>query len=118
MKVIIAGSREIADPKVLIDAIRASCFNITEVVSGCARGVDRMGEKWASENQLPVKYFPAYWQTYGQKAGFLRNAQMAEYGEALIAVWDGKSLGTKNMIALARAKGLQVFVYRWPPIAD
>lgn len=118
MKVIIAGSREITDYAIVERAIRESGFQVTEVVSGTARGVDRLGERWARENVIPIKTFPAYWQTYGQKAGFLRNAQMAEYGEALIAVWDGKSLGTTNMICLARAKGLEVFVYRWPPIAE
>jgi len=114
MKTIIAGSRTIDDVEIVENAIRDSDFKITEVVSGCGHGVDRIGEEWAGNNQVPIKYFPADWNAHGKAAGPIRNAQMAEYADALIAVWDGKSRGTKNMIDEATKRGLKVFVFTLP----
>jgi hypothetical protein len=111
VKTIIAGSRTITDIQRLYEAIRLSGFEITEVVSGEARGVDHLGRWWAEHHSLPVTSFPADWDRHGKRAGYMRNVQMAEYGEALIAVWNGKSAGTKHMIDTARAKGLSVYVY-------
>ncbi len=112
MRVIIAGSRSITDPKHIAEAVRQSEFPITEVVSGGARGVDRLGEAWARKHGIPVTVFPADWERHGRAAGPLRNTQMAEYGEALIAVWDGKSRGTLDMIRKAKKYGLKVFVLK------
>lgn len=112
MKTIIAGGREITDIELVRQAVKLSGFEITEVVSGKARGVDTLGEQYAEENSIPVRDFPARWDLLGKAAGFIRNKEMANYGEALIAVWDGDSAGTRNMIKNARSKGLKVFVYR------
>lgn len=109
MRVIIAGSRTIKDAKVVWDAIRLSGFHITEVVCGCADGVDKLGEAWAIYNQIPVARFPADWGKHGRAAGPIRNAQMAEYADALICVWDGVSRGSRSMIRLARKAGIPVF---------
>lgn len=115
MKVIIAGSRGIVDYTTLELAIINAGFPITEVVSGTARGVDQLGEFWAKRNNIPVKQFPADWNgKYGKSAGMMRNNQMAEYAEALIALWDGKSKGTKQMIERARAVKLLVYVLEVP----
>lgn len=85
-------------------------FDISEVVSGHARGVDQMGERWAKEHGIPVRVFPAEWGKYGKSAGPKRNLQMAEYAEAVILLWDGVSRGTRSMREIALAKGLKVFV--------
>ena len=111
MKTIIAGSREITDYAVLLQAIKGCPFPITSVVSGCARGVDTLGEQYAQENNLKLYKFPADWSTYGKRAGYIRNAEMADNAEALLAIWDGESRGTKHMIDIAREKGLEVYVY-------
>jgi hypothetical protein len=87
--------------------------DITEVVSGCAKGADTYGEMIAEEVSTPIKRFPADWNTHGRKAGHLRNQQMTEYGEALIAVWDGKSTGTRDMINRAKRLGLEVFIHQF-----
>jgi hypothetical protein len=113
MKTIIAGSREITDINDVLQAIawaKEEGFTISEVISGTARGVDKLGEEYARRNNLPVIRFPANWDKYGKSAGYRRNATMANFAQALIAVWDGKSRGTMHMIDLARAKGLRVFV--------
>lgn len=112
MKTIIAGSRGITDYLTVLKAIEQSEFPVTEIVSGSARGVDALGERFATEEKLPLYIFPADWNRYGKRAGYIRNELMAENADALIAVWDGKSRGTKNMIDIAGNKGLKVFVYR------
>jgi len=110
MKVIIAGSRTITDYDVVEAAIKESGFEITEVVSGGARGPDQIGEQYAARNSICLKQFIPNWKKLGRSAGYIRNEKMAEYGEALIAVWDGESKGTKHMIDSANKKGIKVFI--------
>lgn len=110
MKVIIAGSRDIEDMLLVEQAIRESRFRISEVVCGMARGVDTLGKEWAEARNIDVAPFYADWNTYGKAAGYKRNSAMAEYADALIAVWDGRSRGTRNMIMLARKNNLRVYV--------
>lgn len=114
MRVIIAGSRGITEYGIVALAIALSGFEITEVVSGNARGVDRLGELWAALNGVAVRRFPAEWDQYGKKAGALRNIQMAGNADGLVAVWDGRSRGTDHMIQHARATGLKVYVHKLP----
>lgn len=102
MKVIIAGSRGITRYSLVEKAVVASKFTITQVVSGGARGVDRLGIKWAKRNGVDFIVMRAAWMTLdGERnwnAGFERNERMADYADALIAVWDGVSGGTKHMM--------------------
>lgn len=112
MKIIIAGSRDLGTWSQVTTAIHNSEWDgqITEVVSGTARGVDRMGEEFGRVYKIPVKRFPANWDYYGKSAGYKRNQQMAEYADGLIVVWDGKSRGTKHMIDIMKALGKPVYV--------
>ena len=109
MRTIIAGTRTITDYRLVEQAVAESGIPITEVVSGCAKGVDTLGEMWAQLHQRPVARFPVDWKKHGKAAGPIRNAEMGDYAEALIAVTTG-SPGTRNMIEYARKKGLKVFV--------
>ena len=111
MKTIIAGSRSIEDFYLIDKAVLASGFEITEVVSGNARGVDRLGEQWALEHRVPVTKFPAEWDTYGKSAGMVRNAEMATYADAAVILWDGVSVGTSHMVEIAYQHGIEVFIY-------
>lgn len=104
MKVIIAGSRSLQSWKAVKNAVKRSGFEITEVVSGGAFGIDMLGEKWAAENNIPIKQFRPDWKKYGRSAGPIRNKEMAKYADALIAIWDKKSKGTKNMILTMRSE--------------
>lgn len=112
MKTIIAGSRDITLLSFVESAVEASQFAISEVVSGCARGVDTLAIQFAHRRDIPIKRFPADWDKFGRGAGYRRNTEMAQYADALIAVWDGKSRGTSHMINAAQSKHLEVFVYR------
>ena len=112
MKVIIAGGRDFDDYNLLHQTCEKMLVRQTdvEIVSGTARGADTLGEKYANEKGYPIKRFPANWNEYGKSAGYKRNSEMAEYADALIAFWDGKSKGTKHMIDLAKSNGLRVKV--------
>ena len=112
MRTIVAGSRDITDYAEVSQAIRASGLGITLVVSGGAPGVDRLGERWAFEHEIPIERFPADWNAYGRAAGAIRNEQMAENAEALVAIMlRSGTRGTQDMIKRARARGLKVFVH-------
>ena len=116
IKVIIAGTRDFNDYAFLkknvdyfLQGINPNSEEI-EIVSGNARGADKLGERYAKEHNLPVKLFPANWDKYGKRAGYLRNQEMANYSDVLIAFWDEKSKGTKHMIDIAKKQGLTVIV--------
>lgn len=113
MKTIVAGSRNCNSFKTVYEAISNSGFSdeISEIVSGGARGVDQLGERFGKKFDVPVKIFLANWEKYGRMAGIMRNREMAEYANALIAIWDGQSRGTANMIEEAKKRNLKVYVY-------
>lgn len=113
MKTIIAGSRSVTlEQFAEIATKHISHKDVSEVVSGTARGADQLGEMWADIHDIPVKRFPAKWHEFGKSAGYRRNAEMAEYADVLIAIWDGESRGTTHMINLAKKAGLDVRVYK------
>ena len=118
MKIIIAGSRSLSNYELVArecDRFIGEYFSDCdiEVVSGsCGHGADAIGEKYAADRGYPVVKFPADWNRHGRTAGPIRNAQMADYANAAIVFWDGKSRGSMNMISLAQKKGLVVKVVR------
>lgn len=112
MRTIIAGSRNVTDYDILLQAIENCPFHISVVLSGTARGVDRMGERFALQQKIPLEKYPADWNKWGKSAGYKRNELMAEKAEALLALWDGESRGTKHMIDIAKKKGLKIYIYQ------
>ena len=112
-KVIIAGSRDITNYHAVCAAVAKSGFReiISEIVSGHARGVDQLGEKFAKEHKIPMRIFPADWDTYGKSAGHRRNREMGDYADILIALWDGKSRGTKGMIDYMYSLDKRVYIH-------
>lgn len=123
-RVIIAGSRNFNDyPRLeksvieILKKIRPS--KELEIISGTANGADKMGERFALKYNVKIKRFPAQWDIYGKRAGYVRNNLMSEYAMendnhgVLIAFWDGKSKGTKMMIDIAERNGLEVFVINY-----
>ena len=120
MKLIIAGSREFTDYKLLTETMAVGGLNadiVATVVSGCARGADRLGEKWAVAHGIPIARFPANWDSYGKRAGYVRNSEMAEYADACIVFWNGSSKGTKHMIDVAnRKQGMRLITVTVTPV--
>jgi len=80
----------------------------------CPTGADAIADKWA-EGKFKIITFPADWNGSGKKAGPLRNKHMAESGDFLVAFWDGKSAGTKSMIAEARKAGVHSYIHYMTP---
>ena len=115
MRTIIAGSRDIWCYSCVRKAVELARnikgIKITEIISGGAQGVDTLAVRYARQNKIPYKVMKAEWKKFGKKAGYVRNAGMASEADALIAVWNGKSKGTKHMIDIATKRKLQVFVY-------
>ena len=113
-KVIIAGGRDFEN----YDQLKKACDYYLqnkkkegiEIVSGGASGADKLGERYAEERGYPVTVFNADWNKHHKAAGPIRNRQMAEHANALIAFWDNESRGTKNMIEEARKRWLDVRV--------
>lgn len=117
-KVVIAGSRGFSNYKLLKETCdkylreKKKTHNVV-VISGHARGADSLGEKYASDEDLDLEIYPADWKKYGKSAGFMRNEQMADIADAVIAFWNGESHGTKHMIDIAEEKGLNVKVVNY-----
>ena len=114
-RVIVAGSRDFGDYRLMSAVLdRLELTPSDEIVSGHARGADSLGERYAAEHGIPLKLFPAEWDKYGKRAGYLRNKAMAEYASAgegmLVAFPVGESRGTRMMIRLAEEAGLEVVV--------
>lgn len=124
VKVIIAGGREFDDYDYMrrcLDGLKASHFHsLIEVVSGHAKGADRLGERWAEEQKLdPPKIFKPDYTRYGRfNAPKIRNQEMADYADVLCAFWDGRSGGTKDMIGKALRGGLEIHLFRYKSNAE
>ena len=121
LRIIIAGSRDFNDYEYLSDVltifIKERPNRRFVVVSGTARGADQLGEKFARENSIPIKRFPADWDNFGKRAGYIRNSQMLDYINQpdcegyVFAFWDGESRGTQHMIKSAQKAGISVEIF-------
>lgn len=83
------------------------------IISGNANGADKLGERYAKERGYELITKPADWDRFRKSAGYRRNAEMADIGNAAAIFWDGESKGSKHMIDLAKEKGLAVRVINY-----
>lgn len=121
VRVIIAGSRDFNDYNLLKENVKniLKDYDNVEIISGTAKGADFLGEKYAKENNIKLKQFPAQWNLYGKQAGYIRNKQMAKYSiednsiGILIAFWNGTSKGTRHMINIAKEMNLQIHIIKF-----
>ena len=128
LRVIIAGSRDFNDfPKLMNSSIeiltgiskKRDDLDRIRIISGTARGADKLGEQYAKIAGYELSKFPADWDGLGKRAGYVRNAEMAKFAVeddsygVLIAFWDGQSRGTKHMIDLAKRYGLEIHVVNY-----
>lgn len=112
MKLIIAGGRDL---RVSYNFIKSKLvyfeipeFAIEEIVEGGATGIDYCGKMFAVKSNIPYKTFP-YKSELGKAGGPVRNAEMAEYADALLLIWDGQSRGSMNMKYEARKRNVPIF---------
>ncbi len=108
MRTIIAGSRSITNYDLVENYIETAPWRPAVVISGDAAGVDTLAARWAEAKGIKVEHYPAEWDRYGRRAGFIRNSRMADVAEALLLIWDGKSPGSAMMKKIAAAKGLAI----------
>ena len=108
MKVAVIGSRTFNDYELLRQTL--SKLEITLVVSGGAKGADSLGEEYANANNIPTKIFLPDWDKYGKSAGMLRNSDIINEVEIVVAFWDGESKGCKDAIAKANKLNKKVLI--------
>ena len=120
MKVIIAGGRDFTNVTVMATTLNnlQDVDHVIEIekltlICGMARGADLIAYKLFSKAGLPIKMYPADWDQYGKRAGFIRNTQMADVADMLIAFWDGESRGTAHMINTMKQQHKSVFVFNY-----
>jgi len=114
MKTIICGSRWINNYFLIDVSIQAAekekGIKITEIVTGGCSGIDQLAENYAKEHGIRLSIFPANWSKYDLSAGAIRDQQMVDYADALIAIWDSQSRGTQITINMAMKKGIPVYI--------
>lgn len=113
MKIAVVGSREFSD-KDFVQGITYKLIRdgeLTEFISGGARGVDSWAQEIANDFKLKKTIFKPDWDKYGKSAGFLRNKLIVEEADMVIAFWNGKSNGTKHSIDLAIKAGKPINIY-------
>ena len=100
MRIAIVGSRNVN-----IDSITEFVADNDEIVSGGAIGVDQYAANYAREHGLKLTEFLPEYEKYGRAAPILRNKQIVDYADKIIAFWDGKSKGTLSVIKYAEKTG-------------
>lgn len=106
MKLAIIGGRDFNDYARLCRVMETAKTPITMIVSGGAIGADMLGAKWADEHDVAKEIFLPDWKNLGKKAGFIRNQQIIDNADAVLAFWNKVSKGTEHSISLANKKGL------------
>ena len=108
MKVAVIGSRGLT-----VDHLeRYLPEGTTEIVSGGAAGVDTSAKKYAQANGIKLTEFLPDYKSYGRRAPLVRNLEIIDYADQVLAFWDGASRGTVHVIKNCREKGKKVTVYQ------
>ena len=120
VKVGIVGSRSITDKEYVFSALNFYLARLLEenevvVVSGGAIGIDSLGAQWAGLRKLKTEIYLPDWQTHGKKAGFLRNQQIIDNSDYLIAITTGSN-GTADSIKRAVKKNIPIKIIQYEKI--
>ena len=107
---LVVGSRTITDYEKIkntINFLLPKGYDKIEIVSGGAKGVDSLAEKYAKEKKINLRVFKAKWSLYGKTAGPIRNREMHEYiaqfpHRGCVIFWDGKSKGAYQSVELSK----------------
>jgi len=115
IKLAVIGSRDFNDYNLIKEVLDFFISNYEKVtiVSGGARGADKLSERYAKENELDTDIYPADWEKHGKGAGYIRNQTIWDNSDIGIAFWDGKSKGTEHSFKISKkqSKDLHVFNY-------
>ena len=117
MKIAIVGGRDFNDYQLLkkevdeyIDENKISNISI---ISGGAKGADRLAEKFATEMDFEVIVFKPNYEKYGRGATIVRNSQIIENSDVVFAFWDGQSKGTHDSIKKAVKLAKKLFIINY-----
>ena len=117
-RVIVAGGRDFDNyphMREMLDKVLAGLGEDAEIVSGHAKGADRLGERYAVEKGLRLRVMPADWKSLGRIAGIFRNQRMLDYASEetpmVVAFWDGSSRGTADILRRAGKAGVRTAVF-------
>jgi hypothetical protein len=111
--VAVVGGRDFTDYnrlKKILDSVKGK---ILSLVSGGANGADKLVEKYAKDNKFKIKVFQADWDSLGKKAGPVRNKQIVDKSDVIIAFWNGISKGTESTIKIARKSEKILKIYNY-----
>ena len=108
MRILVCGGRDFNSRALLNKALQPYASKDNIIIQGSARGADDLAKIWAVDNDIEFKNYPADWNKYGKRAGYIRNVQMLNEGkpDLVIAFPGGK--GTQMMINLAESAGIPV----------
>ena len=116
INIAVGGCRDFCDVayifRCLDEYIENLCDQDITFISGHCSGVDTAAEKYAELKGFKTLIFPAEWKKYGKAAGPIRNKQMVEAADVVIAFWDGRSRGTKSLVVLAKKFGKALTVFK------
>lgn len=112
-RIAIIGSRTFNDYELLSNSLEPHKHKISVIVSGGARGADRLGERWANENNIQTDIYYPDWNKHGKSAGYIRNKDIVENSDGVIAFWDGKSKGTLHSISLCEKLGKPISIVKF-----
>ena len=107
MKIAVVGSRNL----VVNDLGKYLPNNVTEIVSGGARGIDTCAREYAIAKGLKLTEFLPEYSRYGRGAPLKRNLQIINYADSVLAFWNGQSRGTKFVIEHCKAQGKPIRIY-------
>lgn len=121
---IVAGSRNFNNYEYLKASLDYLLYDLAKekypitIISGTAKGADTLGERYAKERGYGIIRMPANWEEFGKRAGYIRNAEMAnkvkeEGFGGCACFWDGKSPGTNWMIKLCEEKQIDCYIYKY-----
>ncbi len=108
MKLAIIGSREFNDFTLLESYVEKTSPSM--IISGGAKGADTLAEQYAEKHAVELLIFKPDWKQFGRGAGMVRNRQIVDAAEHIMAFWDGQSKGTKASIDYARKMGKPVSI--------
>jgi len=131
MKIIVAGGRDFTNKERMVNELNSLLeegvlHGEIELVCGMAAGADLTAKTLFEDIGLAVHKRPAGWddmslpcrrkvnrygKEYNALAGMKRNHSMGDEADLLVAFWDGKSKGTKDMIDYMNKLGKPVYVF-------
>lgn len=131
MKLLVAGGRNIKSEEIVMTALNdffeehdEFLIEDTTLINGKAPGVDSIARNLFKSNGYKYEDYPANWKDFSEPcivkknnlgeynalAGMKRNTTMSGVADILLAIWDGKSTGTKDMITKMENLGKPVYI--------